>query len=175
MPSNRPMLPSFHAQHKNNRLCSKIGDMALIRVPQTALQLLQHCNNTPFVVCSVGKRTFALVLADGSSCKVLKTAILQAFRFLSFTCLFWTVEDCDASFVLFLFFQKRAFAFPTGADAPYSFFVFLKNGERSVMLYILGDTEHLFRYAIPLSQAPISQKFRSHTPHHQIPQLPLWQ
>ena len=46
--------------------------MEPLRVPQTALRLLQRCNNAPFVFHFAERRTLALIPADGSNCKALK-------------------------------------------------------------------------------------------------------
>lgn len=110
MPSNRPVLPCFHAWHKNNRLYPKNSNMAPMHVPRTTLQLLQRCNNVPFVFRSVEKRTLALVLADGSSCKARKIRYYRVSTpFRPSICLF--CRDCNVAFVLF--FLKASVRFPS--------------------------------------------------------------
>lgn len=126
IPSNCPVLPFFQAWHKKYRPCSKIGNTEPLRVSRTTLRLMQRCNNVPFVFRSVEKQTLALVLTDDSSCKAHKIRYcMVSAPFRSPVC---SMEDRNVIFVLFLFFQKRAFAFPAGTGAPYSFFVSQKQG-----------------------------------------------
>lgn len=113
MPSNRPVPPSFHAQHKNNRLCSKIVNLAPLRVPQATLCLcnvavldlqpwkVQRCKHFARFV-SRRKASARFDSANGSSRKTLKIAGLPAYRSLPFAYLFCSVEDCNVPFVSFV-------------------------------------------------------------------------
>ena len=93
------------------------------------------CNvaNNPFVLCSVEKRTLALVLADGSSCKALKIRYCRLFSpFHSPVCF----ESCRiATLHLFCFcFFKSERSLSQQTPALHIRFLFPKNRERSVTL-----------------------------------------
>ena len=157
MPSNRPVLPSFHARHKNNRPYSKIVNPAPLRVPRTTLRLLERCNNAPFV--------FVPWKSERSLWFWQMAAVVKPSKY----DIAWFPLPFIHLFVLNrrglqrLFLRKASARFPSRRGRSIFIFSFPKNRERSVTPHILGDAEHLFRYAISLSQAPISPKFRSHT------------
>lgn len=102
-------------------------------MPQTVLRLLQRCNNAPFVFRSVEKRTLALVLADGSSCKSLKIRYCRVSAPLRPPICFepWRI----ATFHLFRFcFFKSERSLSQQSPALHIRFLYPKNRERSVTL-----------------------------------------
>ena len=131
-------------------------------MPQTALRLLQRCNNAPFVFHFAERRTLALIPADGSNCKALKIryymvsapsrppicfeprriATLHLFCFCFFQSERSLSQQAPALHIRFLFPPK----YGTFRNAPYP------SATQNTCSLVLSC----------LSKAPISPKFRSH-------------
>lgn len=113
MPSNRPILPSLYTQHKFNRPHSKKGNPEPLRMPQTAMWLLQRCifvlqpwkNQTP----RYGSRQISQ--QNGTFSKI-------------------SLTDCNAAFIIF--FQRGSIHFPNRRRRSLFVFCFPQNMERSV-------------------------------------------
>lgn len=123
-------------------------------MPQTTLRLLQRCNNAPFVFRSVKKRTLALVLADGSSCKALQIRYCRVSAPLRPSiCLFR--KDCNVAFILFLFFLKA------GPALHIHFLFSQKQGTfRNAPYFAIIPNIYFFSHC--LSETPLPKNARSY-------------
>ena len=110
--------------------------MEPLRVPQTALRLLQRCNNAPFVFHFAERRTLALIPADGSNCKALKIRYYMVSAPSRPPICFEPRRI--ATLHLFCFcFSKANVRFPSRRRRSIFVFCFPQNMERSVTLHIL--------------------------------------
>ena len=174
MPSNCPVLPSFHAQHK-------IIDSA----PKSAIRRSSMCHRLPSSFCNIAITLLSLFVPYKSERSLWfwqMGAVVKPSKYgiagfsLPLIHLFVLNRGGLQRCIYFVFvFSKASVRFPSRHRRSPFVFCFPENRECSVTLHILWQYRIfvLFPSYYPKRLYP---KTSDHTAaHHQIPQLPLWQ